>query len=133
MDSFWRWLGLGKKEEAKVNQPEREPKEKTISPYARENRGPLNQRPGELADALVDLRKRLSGKRPLCLVEVAQETKEELDKALQPLGIPLVFFQREEYVAIAILEIKDLSMLDFLMEDWLLNYPCPTVTFSVPC
>ena len=137
MNALWKWLGFDEQTEP-VQQPEPEPESKKVSPYARQNRGPLNRRPQELAAALIDLRKRLSGIWSLCLVEVAQETKEEMEEALQPLGIPLkffqreeCFFQREEYIAIAILQVRDLTVLEnLLQQEWLLNYPCPTVAFG---
>jgi hypothetical protein len=132
MNALWKWLGFDEQKEP-VQQSEPEPEPKKVSPYARQNRGPLNKRPQELAAALIDLRKRLpcQPEWPCCLVEVAQETKNELEEALKPLGIPLKFFQREEYVAIAILQVRDLTVLEnLLQQEWLLNYPWPTVAFG---
>lgn len=117
----------GKSKEDEATQP--------VSPYARQNRGPLRSRPEELKSTLELLSKSLK-RYPKILAEVAQTDRAALTYDLAiccPSIKTTIVFQREEFVSIAILEVMDPEEVKTLLEqEWLLAVDLSQVSFGNP-
>jgi hypothetical protein len=120
------WFLFGKAETSEPSTP--------VSQFARQNRGPLKARPQEKQSTLERLSRQFF-RSPKILAEVSLQNREDFTSALAVCcpTMKITFFQKEELVSIAILEIVDKTELGTLLEqDWLVGIDLSQVAFGNP-